>query len=533
MSDKTIKEYKDLFELAGVPSFNQFYYYGIFVWKLLYKGFYAPWHLLPINSIAPPMDAEGKRTDKRHMYRTNLPKAACAELAGLIWGDKCKINVNAVDFEPTEEEKEDKLQRYIDHVLAENNFSVKMQEATEQMLALGGEALKVWYEEKHDEDGNPIPGSGKIKIGYCMADQFIPLSWDNAKVTEGVFISRIARDGYYYTRLEWHRWNGETYVISNELYKAEIKPSETESQDILGIRVPLETVYEFLNESVPIEHLDRALFSYMRTPIANNLDDNSPLGVSIYGNAMETLHALDIAYDSLVSEFRLGKKRIIVPASAIKTVVDKETGQLKRFFDATDEVYEALAMDEPESNKIIDNSVELRIEEHVEGMNALLNVLCLQLGFSTSTFSFDTKGGLKTATEVISENSKTFKTIKNCQNCIEPALYDLIYNIFAVARLYDVEFEGEKVSSWFSESEPLCKQIECGIFWDDGVIQDRQTNINEGVNLVANGLMSKTSFLINVLGMTEEQAAAELERINNEGQTQAEAVDRFNSFAEM
>ena len=34
------KEFKDIFELGGVPAFNQFYYFGIFIWKYLYKGFY-------------------------------------------------------------------------------------------------------------------------------------------------------------------------------------------------------------------------------------------------------------------------------------------------------------------------------------------------------------------------------------------------------------------------------------------------------------------------------------------------------------
>lgn len=36
------KEFKDIFEVGGVPAFNQFYYFGIFIWKYLYKGFYGP-----------------------------------------------------------------------------------------------------------------------------------------------------------------------------------------------------------------------------------------------------------------------------------------------------------------------------------------------------------------------------------------------------------------------------------------------------------------------------------------------------------
>ena len=125
-----------------------------------------------------------------------------------------------------------------------------------------------------------------------MADQFVPTAWDNAKVTEGVFISRQAKNGYYYTRLEWHKWDGLTYWISNELYRSEQKDrgiEATEPQDILGFRYPLNIIYPFLAENTPLQRLTDSLFTYYRTAIANNLDDNSRLGVSIYANAMSTL----------------------------------------------------------------------------------------------------------------------------------------------------------------------------------------------------------------------------------------------------
>src|SRR5690606_21602688 len=103
---------------------------------------------------------------------------------------------------------------------------------------------------------------------------------------------------------------------------------------------------------------------------------------SIFANALDTLKALDIAFDSFISEFRLGKKRIIVPETAIKTVVDPNDGCVKRYFDPSDEVYQAFHFDTVDNQKIIDNSVELRVEEHIAGINALLEILAMQLGFS-------------------------------------------------------------------------------------------------------------------------------------------------------
>ena len=510
------REYKTVFELGGIPSFAQFYDFGIYIWKALYKGFYKPWHLLPAPTIANP-----KHT--RELYRMNAAKAVCAELAGLVWGEECEINVS-IDGRESDDDNTDPLNEFVQKVLCANAFHEKMQESIEEACALGGAALKVWRDIRHDSEGNEVEGSENIRIGYAMADQFVPISWDNAQVREGVFISRVAKAGWYYTRLEWHTWDGETYTVKNELFRSEItKGANGDSQDILGIRVPLAEMYPFLEEETVIP-VGESLFSYWRTPIANNLDDNSPLGMSLYGNALETLHALDICYDSFVREFRLGKKRIIVPARAVRTVVDPQTGAMCRYFDANDEAYEALASDDPNDLKVQDNSIELRVDEHIAALNAFLSVLCLQLGFSANTFSFNQHEGMKTATEVVSENSKTYKTIKTMQNQLRPAVEHLVRNIIDVAVLYGMEWEGQSVESLARNGYHV------NVVFDDGVTQDRQTNVNEGVMLVGAGLLSKFTFMTDKkygIGLTPEQAEEELNRIKQEGTGNSVDVTRL------
>ena len=499
------KEYKSIFELGGVPAFNEFYNIGILPWKCLYKGFYKPWHYVLAPTIADP-------DHHRNLFYTQMSKAVCSELAGMVWTDQCEVDVSMNGRDPASKEP-DPLNEFVQDVLKHNAFQVKMAESVEQAAALGGEALKVWYEVRRDSDGNEIPDSGRIRIGYAMADQFVPTAWDNAEVTEGIFVSRVAKGGWYYTLLEWHIWDGLTYIIRNELYKAEMKRGGVgENQDILGIRCPLAEIYPYLDEETTL-NVERSLFAYFRTPTANNIDDNSPLGVSIYANAMETLHAIDICFDSFVREFRLGKKRIIVPARMIRTVVDPNTGKQVRYFDATDETYEALSTDDPDSLKIQDNSVALRVDEHVAALNALLNILCLQVGLSAGTFSFDVHGGLKTATEVVSENSKTYKTVKNFQHPITPVIERVVEGILDVAQLYDVTWNGQSVASLVAGG------YEIKVTMDDGITQDRQTNINEGITLVGAGLMSKKTFLTDPKygqNLTEEDADAELQRIAQE-----------------
>ena len=499
------REFKDIFELGDVPAFNQFYYYGIFVWKALYRGLYKDWHVVPVISVG------AKPGQTRQLFRLNTAKAVSAELASLVWGEEAQFSVSTNGWVEQRNEdgvvvNPDPLAAFVEDVLRKNAFGEKLQELIEQGLALGGASIKVWAEPAR-----------VIRLGYCMADQFVPLAWDNARVTEGVFISRRARKGWYYTRLEWHRWNGETYVITNELYKAEMQRGAMAgmNQDILGIWCPTAELQEMFPGLEPetVVPVEESLFSYFRTPIANNIDDNSPLGVSIYANALETLHAIDICYDSFVTEFRLGKKKIIVPARFLRMVTDPQTGRQVRYFDPNDETYVGVADDDGTAG-VHDISVELRVEEHVAALNALLSILCLQIGFSANTFSFDEhQGGIKTATEVVSENSKTYKTVRTVRNQLRPMLEHMVQNIIDVAILYGMEWEGQSVESLAAGG------WECKVTFDDGVTQDRQTNLNEGIMLVGAGLLSKYKFLTDRKfgqGLTEKEALAELDRIRAE-----------------
>jgi len=521
---------KDVFDLVGVPSYRQFYNIGIFPWKWIYRGYYKLWHLVPAPTIA-------NQKATRDMERLDTAKAVCQELASLMWSEKCGVSVSQKGYEATDD-KPDLLNLFVNAVLngdeyiEGNNFTVKMQEHLEQTLALGGGALMVWAEPtyKLDDKGNPIQDDNgqlvtdpdvqpKIVIGYYMADQFVPLAWSNSDITEGLFISRQAKGGYYYTTLAWHQWDGTTYIIRNQLYRAEQKPG-IENQNILGFQRPLDEVYKFLSPETPIVGLKRSLFSYYRPNTANNLDDNSPLGISLYANALSTLKALDIAFDSFIREFILGRKRIIVPASAIRQVIDPDSGQTLRYFDANDEVYQALSTDDPESLKILDNSVEIRVDEHVLAINALLGILSFQLSLSPGTLTFDDKAkGIQTATQVISEKDKTYKTMTSHEIPLKAAIEKLVDNIIDIAVLYDIEYQGIKIA------DLIKKGYTKNIYFDDSIIKDKQSQVNEGIMLMGARVKSRKTFMIETLGMTPQGAEDEITQISKEDQITGATVD--------
>lgn len=455
-----IKGVNSLSEFQDIP-LNEEMYQKIEIWKALYQGYYEPFHKITYHTV------EGSK--HRKMDTLNMPKIVASEMASLVFNEKCEVSIS-----------ENNLKKFIDQIFKDNHFYKKFQDYLEYNFALGGMVIKPYVQD------------GKIRLSYVTADCFIPISWHNDTIDEGIFVSEYKRGQKTYTHLEWHRWDGKEYVIRNELY-------ESNGTD-LGVKVALSTLFPDLEEEVRIKGLQRPLFVYFKPNTANNIDTQSPLGISLYANALDTIRALDSAFDSLHREFRLGKKKIIVPAHMVKTVVDPETGTQRRYFDAADETYEALNIDMDEA-EIKDISVELRVEEHIAAINALLNILAMQTGFSAGTFSFDGKS-VKTATEVISENSKTFKSMKSHEIIIEEGIKELVDSIIAVAQLYGLY------------SGPT--EYEVTVSFDDSVVEDKNAEIDQQIKLVSSGLNSKKRAIMKIHGVTEEEALQIMQEIQQE-----------------
>lgn len=455
-----LKGIESISELKDVDFSNEMYD-KIEIWKALYKGYYEPWHKVRYHTI------DGPKT--RKMDTLQMPKVIASEMAGLVFNEKCEISIS-----------DQSLSDFIDGVFKDNKFYKEFQDYIEYMFAYGGMVIK------------PFVQDGKVRLSYVTADCFIPISWHNDTIDEGIFVSEYKRGQKTYTHLEWHRWDGKEYVIRNELY-------ESNGSD-LGVKVALSTLFPDLEEEVRISGLQRPLFVYFKPNTANNIDTKSPLGISIFANALDTIHVLDTAFDSFHREFRLGRKRIIVPAHMLKPVVDPQTGQIHRYFDSTDETYEGLN-GEMDENKIQDISVELRIDEHISAINALLNILAMQTGFSAGTFSFDGKS-VKTATEVVSENSKTFKSKKSHEIIIEEGIKELIESIIAVAQLYGL-YNGPT-------------DYEVSVSFDDSIVEDENAEIDKQIKLISAELTSKKRAIMKIHKVTEEEALQILQEIQQE-----------------
>ena len=458
---------KQAFPDIRVPDAARYYSEHIAVWKDIFEN-NPPWKSVRRSGLY--------NRGNRPLKRLNTAKCLCDEFAALTFSEQCNITIDDAQY-----------QQYVLDVLEHNSFWDSMPDLIASAYALGGAAVKVYA-----TDRMPV-------LDYIHADRFVPTEWVGKRIRGGIFQSTQCSSDKIYTLCERYTANGQVY---NKLFRSD-SANDLGTECLLselGIKAQPKTDF---GAGVP-------MFGYFKPSVSSNVEYDIPLGMSIYANAMDTLAALDVAFDSFYREFILGKKRIIVPSAAVQTVTDPDTGQLVRYFDADDEVFTALSAEEGDALKVTDNTMELRVDEHVRAINALLNILCFQTGLSAGALSFDAVQGLKTATEVISQDSKTARTIKCNKNMLTEMLEDVIHAIVALG-------------VWLNQLPRRAYTVTVG--WQDNVVIDDNTLIDNNIKLVQAGLKSKVSAIMEVLKCDEDTARQELERIASEQSVSGLSVD--------
>ena len=234
----------------------------------------------------------------------------------------------------------------------------------------------------------------------------------------------------------------------------------------------------------------------------------SPLGISLYANTHDTIYSIDYLYDFFMHEFKLGKRRIAVDGSMLKPYIDHE-GNARQRFDTDETVFVPLSSDD--DIQVKDLSVPLRVDEIVKAINTQLELLAMQTGFSSGTFTFDGRS-IKTATEVVSENSKTYRTKNSHETLIEQGIKDLVKTILEVATLYDI-YTGST-------------EVDVSVDFDDSIAEDRQQNYNYYSTAVNDKLLPRIEAIQRIFKVTKKQAEDWIAEIDAEDNTlPAEMID--------
>lgn len=277
-------------------------------------------------------------------------------------------------------------------------------------------------------------------------NNFVVTECDDDHITGAVFRDSYTVGDKHYTRLEYHRFEGDGYIISNRAYVSK-------SSADLGDRIPLEDTRwkDLLDDTPPItkangEKLDGPMFGIFRTPAANNVDIESPLGMPIYAEALEELRDLDVAYSRNATEIFDSQKIVLIDDQ-----LTKQAGQGKKNSDGTTaqqrvqlphyvkDVF-GISSEVPFYQEIVP---ALQTPVRLEGLNSQLSLVGYKCGFSQGYFVFDQKTGMVTATQVESDDRRTIQLIKDIRDKLEGCIDDAIYALSIYADLYGLAPAGE------------------------------------------------------------------------------------------
>jgi A118 family predicted phage portal protein len=459
------------FKRIGIDTVDASFYRKIAEWISWYEGNVRRFSFYRVYT--------GRGTYKRCQRKSmGMAKKLSEDIADLLLNERVTITLN-----------DEKTNEFVQQILEKNRFLVMGNDCQERKAFTGTVAYIPYLDHVEiTEDGEIL--SGEIAINYVDAPNIYPVSWTNGRVTECVFTfpHTVARKKY--VQVQSHLLENGEYVIRNTVLKCESGSQEgTElSEEEWRKLKPFKTLAEEVKTGS-----SEPQFVIDRLNITNNADENNPMGIAIFANAIDVLKKLDIEYDSYCNEFELGRKRIFVKPELL-TNTDGSPA-----FDPDDSVFYALPEDDANSEGLLKEvDMTLRAEQHSKAINDDLNYLSLKCGFGADRYQFGASGA-KTATEIISENSDMYRMLKKHEILLEDALKQLIRIIIRLGIVLN---------------HPLNTDVEIVINFDDSIIEDKETERNRDRQDVSMGVMSHAEYRAKWYGETLEEATKRLPEQN-------------------
>jgi Phage portal protein, SPP1 Gp6-like. len=431
-------------------------------WSAWFRGNVKDFHNYSIYS--------GDKTHQMKRYTLGMAKKVSENYADFLLNEKVAINIGDGEFP-----------QGIRDILDANDWEMMSNEAVEKAMAYGTGAfvLSLHDIEVDTNTGLYKTNDSKLKIEFATADKVIPLAYSGKKVIECAFAVNRTVDNKQLIYLSIHKLENGEYVIYNYLLK-------DKNGNLTDISDQLDTTAKSFRTGSDIPW-----FSILRPAIVNNISLDSPYGISVFANSIDILKGIDIAFDSFVTEFLLGRKRIFVDADLLK--VDNQSGDIKYSYDTNDVVYYTLpGLENEEKTKIHETDFSLRTDEHEGGIQLNLNLLAESVGLGGGDIYQWNSGQVKTATEIVSKNSDLYRSIRKQTIALENTLYDLFRGILYVANKY--------------LGVPVDIDAEISFDFDDSIIEDSASIEKRALIEFNAGLIDNVEYFKITKNLTDEQA---------------------------
>lgn len=342
-------------------------------------------------------------------------------------------------------------------------------DTVEIAAALGGVLLK------------PYALGDEILTETVYPMSFFPVSYNHNGFTSVICPQQINRGRDCFTRLEYHEYDtkNQKYLIKNQCYRSQ-------SIDDLGTRCRLTDVPDWaeLKEEKILENVEKPLFAYLKMPFLNNVDLNSPLGVSVYSKSVNLIKQADEQWERILWEYESSERAI----DASEDLFIKENDIIKfpkgreRLFRLYEPRIDGSAMIDMFSPAIRDTSM-------FNGLNKILQRIEFNCGLAYGTIS-DVSNVEKTAEEIKTSKQRSYTQVASIQKNLKTTLEHLAYIYSYYGRYYGL---------MTGDAEMTCT-------FGDSVLEDSEKEFQRRLQMVSAGLLSKEKFVSWYFGCSEEEA---------------------------
>lgn len=435
-------------------------------------------------------DQTGK---ERKMYSLGMAKRISEDWSSIEFSERDKIKAS-----------KKYNQEYLDQKAKELKLYEDLPIAIEKASALGtcGAILRV---KNAKLENNVVVADERTKMDliYVTADQIIPLKVEHGEIVNVAFASenKIGDKKVYY--IEIH----------------ELRYDEEQKKDIYWIKniyIDANTGNKIKIDNIPTEYTlntDLPIFSILKTPIANPISDNNGMGLSMFANATDQIKATDTAYNNFVMDFYLGGKKVFYNKKIMKTKT-----RLEKQADGTEKVVEyevypddvtrqqwATYGDEMEQINdkpaVVEYNPDLRVEENKNGLQFSLDLLSFKCGLGTKYYEFNGTT-VVTATQYVGDRQDLVINANKFRKNLDAFIQNICRGILLLGRIL------------FKQN--VTENDEIKLEDVDGFLVDTETMKKELRSDLAMGLISKKKYLMKVYRLTEKEALAELQQVEEE-----------------
>lgn len=377
---------------------------------------------------------------------------------------------------------------WLSSFFSSTNFMSAAQATVVRAFGLGTGAWALWL----DLDRK------KVRIRHYDARMVIPLTWDEDGITECAFVTRAFYRGKAVDQLQMHLKEGGAFfspmggtdntdplVLDTDTYRIVTVFFDHEGNELSPVGVS-----RLYDTGCPYP-----TFGIVRPAVTNTRVDMSPYGQSVFADAVDAVQAVDLTFDALVNEVDLSKMRVFLSDVLFDRSTDGNKTVTIPFGRQDCTVFRKVMSTE---DTIQEFAPALRTSSQIEAFRVSLQMLGDLCGFGIQYFDVsDSRGYIKTATEVSSDNSALMRNIRQHENALEGAITGISHALLHVSRGF-----GEKVPD-----EGVLR-----VQFDDSIVQDKAAEKEQDMKEVG-VTMSVAEFRMKWYGEDESTAAARASEI--------------------